>query len=61
MTEHKRFNAYNPLATPKEVIAWLFAPITAFNKLTAQLDEIDEAIRAVQAEQDYWRKVGKIS
>lgn len=57
MSNHKRYNAFNPLATPAEVLSWLAAPFTALSKLSDDLLATEEALQAMRREQDFYNKV----
>lgn len=61
MSQHKRYNAFNPLATPKEVLDFVLAPFRALSDFSDRLLEIENALRDMRAEQNYLEAVGRKS
>ena len=59
MSAHKRYNAFNPMAKPAEVLAWFVAPFTALSRLSDSLLETEEALREMRAEKEFQRAVGR--
>lgn len=61
MSNHKRYNAFNPLATPKDVLDFFLAPFRALSDFSDRLVEIENALREMRAEQSYLESVGRKS
>ncbi|QGG81022.1 hypothetical protein GH975_10770 [Litorivicinus lipolyticus] len=59
MSTHKRYNAFNPLATPAQALSWLAFPFVALARLSDSLLATEEALRAMRREAEFLNRVGR--
>ena len=45
------YNAYNPLATPAQLLSWIASPITAVTRFMAKLDEAQDMMDDLRKQQ----------
>lgn len=59
MSTHKRYNAFNPLATPAQALSWLAYPFIALGRMSDSLLATEEALRTLRREADFLNRVGR--
>ncbi len=59
MSTHKRYNAYNPLATPAQALSWLAWPFMVLGRLSDSLLATEEELRALRRETEFLNRVGR--
>lgn len=47
---HKRYNAYNPLATPNELWSLITSPLTLADRLLDQVGRMNEQLKHLESE-----------
>lgn len=61
MSTHKRYNAFQPLATPTDVLAWMALPFTVLAKWSDRLAEIEQDLASMRKERANMDAVGRLS
>ncbi len=61
MSTHKRYNAFQPLATPAQAIKWFAFPFVALANLSNRLVEIEQDLAAMRKERAKMEATGRLS